>query len=213
MSFVRELEARSAIERKKLMQSLLDYLSQIRIKAELQQEPAINSLGMSVLESVIQLKDQNLNKIRLMSMDGGGCGTAGNIFRFQYEIHMDKELTMEQMKDIYATTEVIKEGKVMNLFGGTAVGVKWIGKRLAEILSHDQSITKDLLNCVKSWNHTEFQIEAVTPREVYIIGPQFANVEMITELYKSDAKEQVHCCIFGYTIMEKIAKYIRTSSF
>jgi hypothetical protein len=213
LSFVRELEAKSAVERKRLMQSLFDYLGKGGIKAELKQEPAINSLGMSVMESVIQLQGQNPNKISLMSLDSGGCGTAGNIFRFEYEIRMDKELTVEQMGDIRATTEIIKEGKVMNMFGGKPVGIKWTGKKLAETLNNDRSIKDDLTNCAKSWNHTEFLIEAVNPREVYIVGPPFANTEMVIELYKSEGKEQVHCCIFGYTIVDRIAKHIKTNNF
>lgn len=115
---MRELEAKNAIERKQLMRSLFDYLSQTGIKAELQQEPATNLLGMSVLEPVIQLKEQNIGKIRLVGMDSGSCGVPGEILRFQYEIHLENELSEEQMKDMSASTKVIKEGKVMNFFGG-----------------------------------------------------------------------------------------------
>ena len=207
---MRELEAKNAIERKQLMQSLFDYLSQTGIKAELQQEPATNLLGMSVLEPVIQLKEQNLNRIRLVGMDSGGCGVPGDILRFQYEIHLDKELSEEQMKDMSASTKVIKEGKVMNFFGGKVVGVKWVGQKLAEILNQDQSIADDLMKCVKSWSYMEFQIEAVSSRDVYITGPRFSDPGRITELYKSGMKEEIQCCIFGYKILEKIAKHIKT---
>jgi hypothetical protein len=207
---VRELEAKNAIERKKLMESLFDHLSKASIKAELQQEPAINSLGMSVIEPVIHLKEQNLDIIRLVGMDSGGCGVPGNILRFQYEVHLNKELSEEQMKNIRAITKVIKEGKVMNFFGGKVVGVKWDGQKLAEILNQDQSIADDLMRCVKSWSYLEFQIEAVSPRNIYITGPRFTNPGTIAELYRSDIKEEIQCCIFGYGTLEKIAKHIKT---
>jgi hypothetical protein len=191
------------------MQSLFGYLSQAGIKAELQQEPAINLFGMSVLEPVIHLKEQNLNVIRLVGMDSGGCGVPGNILRFRYEIRLDKELSAEQIKDMSATTKVIKEGKVMNFFGGKVVGVEWSGKRLAGILNQDQSIADDLMRCVKSWSYLEFQIEAASPRDIYITGPRFSNPGTIAELYKSGIKEEIQCCIFGYATLEKIAKHIK----
>lgn len=211
MGSVRELEAKNAIERKQLMQSLFDYLSQAGIKAELQQEPSINLFGMSVLEPVIHLKEQNINRIRLVGMDSGGCGVPGNILRFQYEVSLHKELSAEQMKDMSTTTKVVKEGQVMKLFGGKVVGVKWVGQRLAEILNQDQSITDDLMRCVKSWNYLEIQIEAVSPKDIYITGPQFSNPGTIAELYQSGIKEEIQCCIFGYGILEKIAKHIKSS--
>ncbi|HAV10847.1 MAG TPA: hypothetical protein DCX22_04460 [Dehalococcoidia bacterium] len=195
------------------MQSLYDHLTQSGIKAELQQEPAYNSLSMSVLESVIEFHEQALNKLRLVSTDYGGCGTSENILRFQYEMYIDKGFSWDQAKDLNAITQVIKEGKIMNLFGGKPAGIKWAGKKLAETLNHDQSIIDDLMKCIKAWNYIEFQIKAVPPSDVYIIGPQFTNPEMIAKLYKHETKEDIHCCIFGYTIVEKIAKHIRTINF
>jgi hypothetical protein len=209
---VRELEAKNAIERKILMQSLFDYLIQTGIKAELHQQPAVNSLGMSVLEPVIQLKERNLNRIHLVGVDSGGCGPVGNILRFQYEVHLDKELPTEKVTAMTATTKVIKEGKVMNFFGGKVVGVKWVGKALADTLNQDQSISEDLMKCVKAWSYLEFQIEAVSSSEVYITGPRFTNPGRIAELYQSGINEEIRCCIFGYTILEKIARHIKAGS-
>jgi hypothetical protein len=119
---VRELESKNAIGRKKLMQSLFDHLHQTGIKAELLKEPAINSLGISVLESVIRLKEQNLDNISLAGIEGGSCAAPGNIMRFQYKVHLDKDLSPDTITDIYAVTRVIKEGKVLNLFGRKVVG-------------------------------------------------------------------------------------------
>jgi hypothetical protein len=211
MGSVQELEAKMAIERKMLMQALSDYLSQAGVKAELQQEPATDYMGMSVLESVVRLKEQNVDRIRLVGI-GGGCGVPGNIMRFQYEIGLDKELSAEQMSNMSAITRVIKDGKAVNLFRGKVDGIKWDGQRLAEILNQDQAITDDLMKCVKSWAYLEFQIEAVSPRDVYITGPRFDNPGTIAELYRSNLKEEIQCCIFGYTMVAKIAKHIKDVS-
>ncbi len=209
---MRELEARNAFERKQLIQSLYEYLVQNHIKAEFQEEPAVGFLGESVLEPLVLLNEQNLTKIRLVGFVGGGCSVPGNILHFQYEIGLDIELSAKQMKEINANTELIREGKFGSLFGGKIVGIKWVGQRLAEKLNEDQSIADDLMRCVKSWNHLDFVIEAASPREVYITGPQFTNPGTITELYRAGNKEEIQRCVFGYTIVEKIAGHIKAIS-
>lgn len=66
------------------------------------------------------------------------------------------------------------------------------------------------MKCVKSWSYLEFQIEALSSRDVYITGPRFSDPGRITELYKSGMKEEIQYCVFGYKILEKIAKHIKT---
>jgi hypothetical protein len=209
---VRELEARNAVERKELMQALFEHMNETGVKAELQQEPAINCLGKEVFEPVIQLKEQNLNTIRLVGMDGGGCGVPGDSLRFQYVVHLESKLSPQEMKNVASFTSVIRGGKVMNIFGGKVEGIKWVGQKLAETLNSDKAVTEDMMRCVKSWSYLEFQIEAVSPTEVSILGPRFSNPGAIADLYHSENKEEIQCCAFGYTTMEKIAKHIKSES-
>jgi hypothetical protein len=194
------------------MQALFEHLSETGVKAELQQEPAINCLGKEVLEPVIHLKEQSLNTIRLVGIDGGGCGVPGDSLHFQYAAKMDKELSPQEMGDMASFTRVIKEGKFMNYFGGKVSGVKWVGQKLAESLNSDPAISADLMKCVKVWSYLEFQIEAISPTEVSILGPRFGNPGLIAELYHSENKEDVQCCAFGYNTMEKIAGHIKPES-
>ncbi|HSW57338.1 MAG TPA: hypothetical protein VLH15_02960, partial [Dehalococcoidales bacterium] len=79
MGSVRELEEQKAEARKQLMQALFGYLGQMGVAAELRPEQATNWLGKAVSESVIHLKEQNLNRIRLVGMESGGCGVPGDI--------------------------------------------------------------------------------------------------------------------------------------
>jgi len=211
MDTVRELEAKYAIERKNLMKSLFDYLRKTGIPAALQQEPDLNSLGVSVMESVIGLKGMKLDKIRLFSYDSGSCGVSGNILRFLFEVNLGKELSKEQVKDLNASTRLIKEGKVMKIFGGKVVGVKWTGQKLADVLNEDSSISDDFMKCIKSWNNLEFQIEADPSGEVYILGPWFSEPGNLAGLYKAGMKEDVQCCLFGISTVEKIAGHIQNS--
>lgn len=220
MGSVRELKEKNAIERKRLMQSLFDYLSQIGIKVELQEEPASKStIGMSVPEPVIHLKGQDLDRIRLVGANSCGGGIPGSILRFQYEVRLDKDLSAEQMRNVSATTEIIKDGKAMDSFGSQVVGVKWRGQRLAEILNQDQSILDDLVRCAKVWSYLEFKIKAVLSKEVLIMGPQFTNPVMIAALHRAGIKEEIQSGIFGfgyktlYETLEKMARHIKADTF
>jgi len=209
VSSVLELEKRSAIERTRLIHSFSGYLDSIGIKAELTQEPKTGIFGASLVEVVILLKGLNINKIRLISMNSSSCGAPGDILRFQYEVHFDKALSAEQIKEIPAATKAIKEGKIMNLYGGKVVGITWIGQKLATLLNEDQSIHSDLLKCINSSNSMDFYIDVISGTNVNIIGPQFAGTEIITELYNNNTKKDIECCIFGYRTVEKIAEHIR----
>lgn|GEM_PF-3582408 len=204
-----ELEEKNAKERKELMHYLLDYLKRREINATIKQESSINPLGMPISESIIYLTDQNINNIRITGLGSGGCGLPGNIMRFQYEINLDKKLSSEDIKNIKASTQIIKEGKLMNLFGGEIVGIEWKGKRLANILNQDNSITDDLMRCVKSWSSLEYQIEAATPFNINIIGPRFTDPRKIAQIYKSGIKEEIECCVFGYKTVDRIAVHIK----
>ena len=208
MSSVRELEAKCSIERKQLMQYLLNYLVQEGVIAELQQETGTTSLGVSVMEPSIVLKGTNLQKIRLTAADSFGCGP-GNFVRFQYEINLGRELSSEQIKKLNAVTRIIKEGKILKIFGGRAAEVKWVGQTLADLLNQDPSIGADLLNSAKSWGEIEVVIEASSSGDVIITGPRYSNPSMIVKLYDSEYKKEIQKGIFAYQTADKIAGHIR----
>jgi hypothetical protein len=207
---VRELEERNAVERRQLMQALFEHLNESGTKAEMQTEPAYNCLGKEVQEPVIHLKGQNLSLIRLVGIDGNGCGVPGDSLRFQYIVHPDKSLSPQEMRNMASFTSVIKGGKILNYFGGKVEGIKWVGQKLAETLNSDKSITEDMMKCVKSWSYLEFQIEAGSPTEVSILGPRFSNPGAIAELYHSEMKAEIQCCAFGYNTVDKVAGHIKS---
>jgi hypothetical protein len=206
---VRELEAKNAAGRKELMQTLFEHLNETGVKAELQLEPAVNFLGEEVKEPVVVLNGQNLAKIRLAGVNGGGCSVPGDILRFQYEVNTTRKLAPDEVKQINSFTRVIKEGKVLNYFGGKVVGIRWEGQKLAEDLNRDQAIADNLKRCVKVWSYLEFQIEAVAPSLICIQGPRFSDAGAIADLYHSENKDEIQCCAFGFDSMEKIAGHIK----
>jgi hypothetical protein len=209
MSSVQELEERNTYEKEILMRVYFNFLVQNGVKAELTREPATNSLEMPIQESVIHMKEHKVDRIRLAGSDGAGCGGPDSVTRFHYEINPDRELSPQQMKDINTVTDLIKEGKVLSFFGGKVVEVKWVGKSLAEALNNDKEIADNLLNCAKSWSHLDYNIGAVSPKEVYINGPRFINPGQIAQLFESNLKEEIKSCVFNYQTIEKIAGYIK----
>lgn len=211
MGSVRELEERMAEERKKLVDALLDYLKQSGVKAEMGNEPGDNYSGQSNIAPVINLQGQSIDKIRLTGTETGGCWIPGEIFRFQYEINTGKNLSPEEIDNIKTHTEFIKEGKVLSLFLGKITGIKWVGKKLAAALNQDKAIEDNLVRCIKSWSRLEFHIEAAPAGNIYITGPEFTNAGAIAELCRSSKKEEVHCCVFGFEIVENIARHIRNN--
>lgn len=208
MSSVRELEIQSAGQRKKLMQALFNHLVESGVEVELTSEAAANYLGMSFQESVIQIQKKNLNTIRLIGIDGGGCGVPGNIMRFQFEVHLNKVISSDLIEKIDSETRLVKAGKLINLFGGKVTGVKWSGKEFAGLLNKDTLISEAMLKCNKSWNYIEFNIEA-TSSQINILGPRFSEPERMIQIYRTELKNEIECCLFGFQLVEKIAGHLK----
>jgi hypothetical protein len=205
---VRELEARNASERKNLMQVIFQYLKRSDVNTKLIQEPSRDLLGIAIMEPAIQLKDHSIDSIRLVRAGGSGCGDTGEALRFQYKLHLEKEIPEELVSKLKARTKTIKVGKVLGIFGGKITGVKWNGQELADILNQDQAISAVLLQCSQIWGEMEFEIEAVSLSEVYISGPWFVNTKTILALYSSGKSYEEQNCVFGYKTIERVAKLI-----
>ncbi len=209
MSSVRELEARNAIDRKNLMQAIFPYLGRLDVKAKLIQEPAFDSTGIAIMEPAIQLKDQRIDSIRVIRAGGSGCGDTGEALRFQYKLQLEKELPTEFLPKLKARTKTIKAGKVLGLFGGKIVGIKWTGQELADILNRDQEISEILLRCAQIWGEMELEIDAVSLSEIYISGPWFVNPKTIIALYSPGKSYEEQNCVFGYKTIDRISGLIQ----
>lgn len=206
---MRELEVKSAADRKKLMQAIFHYLGRLGVKANLIQEPVFDSLGVTIMESVIQLKEQRIDSLRLIREGNLGCGSKGDVLRFQYNLRLDKELKTESIPELKARTKTVKEGKVLGLFGGKIVDVKWAGQELADILNQDTEISKVLLHCTQIWGEMELNIDAVSLSEICISGPWFVNPNTIIALYSPGKSYEEQSCVFGYKTIDRIAEIIQ----
>ena len=209
MSLVRELEARKVIERRQLFEAITNHLRNLGVDASLVEESSMDNFGGTVREPIIELKGRSIDRIRLASTDYLSCGILASVSRFHYEVFLDKKFTRKFSKDIRAKTKSIKDKKSLGLFGGTVVGINWVGQDLAELLNHDSEITKVLLDCIKSTGKPEFQVQTRSTSTVEILGPRFAEPQRITDLLTLGAKERFEECIFGFKICERIARHIR----
>jgi hypothetical protein len=209
MSSVVELEIENADRRKKLMAALFKHLGEIGVEAELTNEIVKNYyIGMTFQEPVVQVKNKNVNVIRLTGDSRDGCGVSGTILRFLYEVSFEKPLSQEIMAKIDTKTRLLKEGKIAGMWGGKVIGVKWEGKELAEKLNQETDLSEALLKCSKSWDSLEYEIRA-SPSQVEILSPRFVHPERITELFENELKNDDKCCLFGFQIIEKIAQSVR----
>jgi hypothetical protein len=204
---VRELEAKNAASRKKLMQTVLGYLGRLEVKASLVQEPALDSLGVSVLEPSITLKEQTINSIHLTRKYSPGCDT-GEALRFQFRLRLDRDIPRATAAGLRVKTKIVKTGKVLGLFGGKIESVKWTGGELAETLNQDSQIAESLLRCARIWG-MELEVEAVSSSVISISGPWFFDSPTIISLYSAGREYEEQNCIFGYKTIERIAHIVR----
>ena len=84
MSLVRELEAKRAIEKKQLIEAMTKYLLSVGADVVQGEESTIDMFGANIIEPVIQLKDDNIDRVRLISTDYMSCRITGDLSRFQY---------------------------------------------------------------------------------------------------------------------------------
>ena len=209
MSSVRELESRNNAGRNKLIQTISSYLDWSGVKAVVIQKPAIDSFGITVTESVIQLKEQRIESINLFKITSAGCGESGEALRFQYKLLLGKEVPREILPKLKAQTKTIKMGKVLGLFGGKVTEVKWTGQELAETLNRDPEISKVLLKCTQIWGEMEITTAVISSSEVFIYGPWFTNPSTIISLYSPDRSYEEQNCVFSYPTIDKIARRIQ----
>ncbi len=190
------------------MLAISQYLGRSGVKAGLIQEPALDSFGVSVTESAIQLKEENIDTIRLVRTSSGSC-SSGEALRFQYKLRLENDLPADLVPKLKARTKTIKVGKVLGLFGGKIVDVKWTGQELADLLNQDTEVSQVLLRCMQILEEMDLNIEAASSSEIYISGPWFINPSTIIALYSPGKALEEQNCIFSYKTIDRIAKHIQ----
>ena len=209
MSFVKELEEKMAIERRKLLETVLEYLHSVGVDAQLSEEAAADVYGNTINEPVVKITGRNIDSIRVTSSDYFGCGMPETISRFHYEISLGKKLDSEMVKQIGTRIEYERENKKLGLFGGEITGIRWTGGELAELLNGDKDIYSVLLDCSRSPGNPEFQVKLKTLNTAEILGPRFADLWHIQEMFKRGIEGGFEECVFGFKTADKIAGHIR----
>jgi len=185
------------------------YLRALGINATVVKEPAEVIIGEAVTESVIKVKGQSIDEVRLLSNDYISCGAMGSISRFQYQLILDKVLPDNAGRMINTKTKQVKEKKILGLFAGTIADVKWQGRELAERLNSDNEIKSVLLRCARHWGNAEFQIDVKSPTIIEILGPRFVDADWIPQMDTSEGKRGYEDCVFGFKICNHIARHVR----
>ncbi len=190
------------------MQSVYDYLRKNGKEAELGEEQTYNQEGLLLNEPVIQLRNQPIQSLSLYVADGISCAVTGGILRFHYLIKLPRDFKKSEAAQLTAATRLMKENRVVGLFGGKISAVKWTGKELAETLNKDDELNRILLGCATTTGEIDFTIDTLGPDEVHIWGPRFSNPIRLSAQFKAMEGRQGHECIFCIDTIDRIAKHI-----
>ena len=209
MSFVKELEEKMALERRKLLETVLNYLHSIEVEAQLSEGAVADVYGNTFNEPVIRITGRNIDSIRVASADYFGCGLPDNISRFHYEVSPGKKLDSDTARQIGTRIEYERDNKKLGLFGGEITGIRWTGGKLADLLNGDKDIHSVLFDCCRSPGNPEFQVRLKTPNMVEIQGPRFADLWRIQEMFERGIKEGFEECVFGFRTADKIAGHVK----
>ena len=198
-----------AMERRKLLEIVADYLRSVEVEAQPGEEDALDVFRNIVKEPVIRITGRNIGSIRVTSSDYFGCSMPDNISRFRYEVPLGKKLESEMIREIGARIEYERDRKKMGLFGGEVTGVRWTGGKLAGLLDGDKEISRVLLYCAKSPGNPDFEVKMKYPDTAEILGPRFADLWRIKELFERGLKEGFEECVFGFSTCDRIAGHIK----
>ena len=198
-----------ALERKKLLEAVLDYLHSVGAEAHLSEDPVQDVYGNTINEPVIRITGRNIDSIRVTSSDYFGCGMPETISRFHYEVSLGKKPDGEMAKQIDTRIEYERDNKKFGIFGGEITGVRWSGGKLADLLNADKDISGVLFGCCKSPGNPEFQVRLKTLNTAEIQGPRFADLWRIQEMFKRGIKEGFEECVFGFKTADQIAGHIK----
>lgn len=190
------------------MQSVYDYLKKSGKEAELGEEQVYNQDGLLLNEQVIKMHNQPIQSLSLYVADGISCAVTGGILRFHYLIKLPGGFKTGEPGRLTAATRLVKENRVVGLFGGKITAVKWTGKELAEILNKDEELNRILLGCATTTGEIDFTIDTLGPDEVHIWGPRFSDPIRLSAQFKAMEGRKDHECIFCIDTIDRIARHI-----
>jgi hypothetical protein len=193
--------------REQILGELISYLQGRGIDANLGKESAIDYFGRDTEETVVQLSGQSLQEIKLYARI---YGTGLIIYRFCYDILFDEKLHSEISRTIATKVKLLKEDKVIGLFGGKLVDIEWVGHDIAERLNSDSNLRQRLFQYAEYFDVGQIQIYAVSPSRVRLLGPKLlvSVNELNDESGRGKIKEDL-IKLIDFRIYEDIAKHIK----
>ncbi|MFC1912837.1 hypothetical protein ACFLX7_01400 [Chloroflexota bacterium] len=155
----------------------------------------------------MQLSDQSLQEIRLYARI---YGTGLIVYRFYYDVIFDEKLLREVGRTIAAKIKLVKEDKIIGLFGGKLVDIEWVGNDIAEHLNADSNLRQRLIQYAGYFDAGQIQIYAALPSQVRLSGPQL--MVSINELNGESGRKKIKenlIKLLDFEIYEDIAEHIR----
>jgi hypothetical protein len=115
MSLVLGLQKEITDKRNAILDEVEADLKGKGIEASFAEVPATDFSGKESGEKVIELPDGPVQAIRLLAYS---YGTTTTLFRFQYELALDREMPADVAKSMKSAVKPVKSGGFHGLFGG-----------------------------------------------------------------------------------------------
>ncbi|MFC1914635.1 hypothetical protein ACFLWK_00035 [Chloroflexota bacterium] len=192
--------------REEILGELISYLQDWGIDANLGKQSAIDYFGRDIEETVVQLSGQSLQEIRLYARI---YGTGLIIYRFYYDV-LFAELPSEVSRAVATKIKLVKEDKVIGLFGGKLVDIEWIGHDIAEQLNSDSSLRQRLFQYAGYFDAGQIQIYAASSSQVRLLGPKL--MVSVNELHDESGRKKIKedlRKLLDFEIYENIAEHIK----
>lgn len=207
---MRELADKITKDRQQKLDGMLAYLHNSGLDATLTEESTIDRYGESVNETIIRLRKQKIHKIRLGTTEYDRGSEGSSVSSFHYEIVCDKPLTSASKKIINAKIKLVKEKKLLGLFGGKVVDIKWAGRDIAEALNSDIELSRLLIESATGDGSDKLRIQTKSQSVVEILGPAPIESPLSSkaEMIKTKAGQEAYNKPFKFEIYSRIAGHI-----
>ncbi len=206
MGLVLELQEKAQREREEQLKAMVGYLRGSAVDARLVEETVAEGFGSNAEETVIRVHGKNISRIRLVTEVPGATQ---RVSHFRYEIFPPEALPGGAKRALKAKLKPVKADKVLHLFGGRTVAVRWAGGDIVERLNADRELSRLLVALTNQGEDARIEVRANSPAAIEIRGPGFIQPPswLSAGATAENDREKMNK-IFGFEIYDRIARHV-----
>ena len=140
------------------------------------------------MDRAVQLYSANINEIRIVVAGGASPGSTSYTFHTHFRVLLDIPLPAATKRAVVAKSKVIKQNKLLGIFGGKIAYIRWVGGSMADNLNQDNELQKVLLVWAEEKRLPKIRIKPMGKSEVTIIAHATTMGEDAFDVYDRIAK-------------------------